>query len=347
MHQLTVMQLRNKRNLKGAVNNPYTHLLAQSLPPARVHTIYFDWKSAFSAKFDVLHVHWPEQIIRHPNRLVAAAKSILFLAFLLRIRVQRKALVRTVHNLNPHEPGSKLEQLVLNQVDKQTTLWIVLNSSTPTTPSAPTVTIQHGHYRDWYQEPNISDIIPGRLLAFGLIRAYKGIDNLIEAFKETRGNAFSLHICGRAESNKTKTDLETFSHSDPRIDLTLEFIPDDELSREIANAEFIVLPYREIHNSGVALLALSMNRPIIVRRSASTELLQKEFGADWVHLFDGDLSGATLTYAVDTLRATSRSLRVDMRNREWSLLATQLADAYDRAVRLAKRSKQRRASNSI
>lgn len=347
MHQLTVMQLRNKRSLKGAVNNPYTHLLVQSLPAERVHTIYFDWKSALSVHFDVLHVHWPEQIIRHPNRLVAAAKSILFLVFLLRIRIQRKAVVRTVHNLNPHESGSKLEQLVLKQVDKQTTLWIVLNRSTPTPSSAPTVTIQHGHYRDWYQEPSIDDIEPGRLLAFGLIRAYKGIDNLIEAFRETRGNAFSLHICGRADSTETKTSLENFSHGDSRINLTLDFLPDDELSHEIASAEFIVLPYREIHNSGVALLALSMNRPIIVRRSASTELLEQEFGTEWVYLFDGELSGSTLTAAVDTLRAITRNSRVNMANREWSLLATQLADAYDRAARIAKWPKQRRMTDSV
>jgi len=331
MQQLVVMQLRNKRNLKATVNNPYTNLLVSSLPEGRVRTTYFSWKTMLTERFDVLHVHWPEQIVRHPRPLVAQLKSAFFLLFLLRIRLQRKAIVRTVHNLAPHEAGSSLERIVLRQLDRQTTLWLVLNKSTPTADPDRTVVIEHGHYRDWYEEPPAEATVPGRLLAFGMIRAYKGIDDLVSAFRSTTDHSLSLHICGRPDGDETRVALAELADGDSRVKMTLEFIPDDVLGNEIAAAEAVVLPYREIHNSGVALLALSMNRPIIVRRSASTELLEQEFGTSWVHLFDSDLTGATLEHALTTLRAAQRPERVDMSSRDWTKLASQLAEAYDRA----------------
>lgn len=334
---IVVMQLRSARNVGKHVNNPYTELLVRTLPPERVTTRYFRWSGLLSDRFDVLHVHWPEQIVRHPRALVADLKAILFLVFLARIRAQHKAIVRTVHNIKPHEEGRILERLALRALDRATTLWIVLNEATVTPSTAKTVVIEHGHYRDWYEEPSAEATVSGRVLAFGMIRAYKGMDSLVSAFRELEDPDLTLHICGRPDSGQTTAALGRLARGDSRITLDLRFVPDADLAREIAESEVVVLPYREIHNSGVALLALSMNRPIIVRRSQSTELLRDEFGAEWVHLFEGDLTAATIAEAISTLRGTSRSARVEMASRDWSLLAERLATTYERAVRLAAR----------
>jgi beta-1,4-mannosyltransferase len=306
-----------------------------------VTTRYFRWKGILRDRFDVLHVHWPEQIIRHRKAPVAFLKSLVFLLFLTRIRVQRKAIVRTVHNLRPHEEGTRLERFVLRRLERATTLWIVLNDATPTPSPGTTVTIEHGHYRDWYEEPSKLDTVRGRVLAFGMIRAYKGMDDLVRAFREVDDSALSLHICGRPDSDETTRVLTDLAGDDGRILLNLAFVPDETLASEIAAAEVVVLPYREVHNSGVALLALSMNRPVVVRRSASTELLAEEFGAEWVHLFDGDLSGSTISSALSKLRAAPREERVDMTTRDWTLLSQQLAQAYERAVLLAEGARRR------
>ena len=56
----------------------------------------------------------------------------------------------------------------------------------------------------------------------------------------------------------------------------------------------VVLPYRNILNSGVALHSLARNKPILAPRTGSLPELQQTVGGDWVHLFDGDISAEGL-----------------------------------------------------
>lgn len=332
---IVVMQLRVESHVDKGVNNPYTQLVVDSLP-SYVTTRYFRWKGILTDRFDVLHAHWPEQIVRHANPAIGSAKALLFLLFLLRIKLQRTAVVRTVHNLRPHETGSRTERFVLRQLDRWTDLWIVLNEATPVPEGKPRAIIPHGHYRDWYSEPSPESVVRGRLLAFGMIRAYKGVDALVRAFRDCPHSDLSLHVCGRPDSEETVETLERLSAGDSRISLSLRFVPDEELAREIAAAEVVVLPYREIHNSGVALLALSMNRPIIVRQSETTKLLAEEFGPEWVYLYDEDLSAQTLERALAAVGRSARPRRVDMATRDWKKLGDALAESYRVAIGIAR-----------
>lgn len=331
---ITVMQALTDPRSGRPITNPYTRLLVESLDGAKVRTVFFRWSDFLTDRFDVLHVHWPEVFVRHPRRGVHYVKCLLLLAFLARIKLQKKAVVRTVHNLTPHEPGSKLEAFVLGRLDRATTVSIILNESTPTPADSQAVLVPHGHYRGWHPEAPAERTVPGRLLTFGLIRAYKGVDDLVRAFRATDDADLTLHISGKPDSAETTSLVTSESAADPRITLDLRYVPDDDLNNEIAESEAVVLPYREVHNSGAALLALSANRPVIMRRSASTELLQNEFGNEWVVLFDDALTAASLHRALENLRATKRSGRVDMSSREWPLLAAKTETAYRLALRL-------------
>jgi beta-1,4-mannosyltransferase len=333
--RLTVMQLLGDPAAGRKSANPYAALLVGSLDPDRVRTRYFRWKGMLTDDFDVLHVHWPEYFTRHAKSPVRAVKSLLLLAFLLRIRLQRKAIVRTAHNLAPHENGTWIERKVLALLDRWTTLWFVLNDATPV-PEDRKVLIPHGHYRDWYHAPESVTQVPGRMLTFGLIRAYKGVDDLLRAFRGCTDESLSLRICGRADSTATVDLLREVAAGDERIGLDLRFVPDDELAAEIAAAEIVVLPYREIHNSGAALLALSLNRPVLLRDSETTRMLSEEFGEAWVHRFSGELTAEVLEAGLTWLRGAERASQPDMSAREWDVLAEVLADAYGRAVRIAR-----------
>lgn len=334
---ITVMQVLAPPAPGREVSNPYTRLLVASMPSGRVKTVYFNWRSFLTDSFDVLHVHWPEVLIRHPRRVIRWLKSMLLLVFILRLRLQRKAIVRTVHNLKPHETGDAIERLTLRVLDRTTTMWLVLNEATPVPSEAPTALIPHGHYRDWYHEPSPDEVVRGRLLAFGLIRAYKGMDDLVESFIGLSDRELSLHIAGKPDSAETSRTLREKCDADHRISLDLRFIPDKDLIREIGQAEMVILPYREVHNSGVALLALSMNRPIILRSSSATQLLVDEFGEEWVVLFEGELTARTLERSIERTRSFARGSRVDMETRNWQRLASHTVDAYVRAVSLARR----------
>src|SRR5690606_20440538 len=92
----------------------------------------------------------PENSLRHPRRIARAVKTLLFALFLLRLRLQGKAVVRTVHNVQPHESGTRAERRLLARLESMTTLWIILNEKTATPDAGRTVLVPHGHYRDWY-----------------------------------------------------------------------------------------------------------------------------------------------------------------------------------------------------
>lgn len=320
------------------VDNPYTSLLIDSLPEDRVRTGYFRWSTSLVEGFDVLHVHWPENSLRHARGVGRAVKSVLFAAFLARLRVQRKAVVRTVHNLRPHESGSRIEQWLLGRLDALTTLWIVLNETTPTPDPARTVLVPHGHYRDWYTpDPRITPV-PGRLLTFGMIREYKGTDELVTAFQGTdAAGGLSLRIVGAPDGAATAERLRSLALADPRIALDLRFVAEQELADDISAAEAVVLPYRAMHNSGAALLALSLGRPVIVPSSPATELLVEEFGAQWVTTYTGALDAERLDELIARVRSGSREASgPDLSARDWPALGMLLAGTYERAAKLAR-----------
>jgi len=61
-------------------------------------------------------------------------------ALILLIRMRRIAIVRTIHNLRPHEAGHAAEDRVLDTLDRRTNLFIRLNPTTPAPDGFPTVT---------------------------------------------------------------------------------------------------------------------------------------------------------------------------------------------------------------
>jgi beta-1,4-mannosyltransferase len=326
-----------KQDPTKPVDNPYTSLLVESLPSDRVQTKYFRWSRCLVENFDVLHVHWPEYLARHSSRSGRAVKVALFTLFLLRIRLQRKAVIRTVHNLRPHEDGSGVERWLTAQLERTVTLWVVLNETTPTPDSSRTVLVPHGHFRDWYcPSPSITPT-EGHLVNFGALRPYKGTDELMTAFRGIPAHLkMSLTVCGNPRSEADRARLEELAAGDTHISLDARFVPDQQLADLIASSEMVVLPYRLMHNSSAALLALSLNRPVIIPSSPATELLVDEFGSEWVFTYSGSLETETLLALIELVRSRPRPPAVDMSEREWPGLAERLASAYERADQLAR-----------
>ncbi|TQJ29702.1 hypothetical protein [Microbacterium sp. SLBN-146] len=333
---LTVVHvLPDPEKYPGPVENPYTALVVKNLDPATIRSEYFQWTRVFWTRFDIVHFHWPEYMTRHRRKSLAFVKCMLLWAFILRARLTRSAVVRTVHNVRPHEQGTRLESIVQAALDRATTLWIVLNPTTVTTDAGRTRLIPHGHYRDWYTMPS-ETAMSGQVLTFGMQRSYKGTGALISAFRELDSAEQWLKVCGKPATEQDKRDLEHLAAGASTVSIDLRFLDDDELTREIARSEVIVLPYQGIHNSGAALLALSLNRPIVVPRSASTELLSVEFGQNWVHLYDGPLTASSLAESLAHVRGADREDELDMSSRDWDHLARQLEDAYIEAAALVK-----------
>ncbi len=312
---------------QGPQTNPYLTQLVASMPPD-VETVLWSWRVALWGRYDVVHLHWPEVLFRREDRLATWAHRTLFALLMLRVALTGVVIVRTLHNPTPHEAGSRIEGLLLSWCDRLTGLWIELNDSADPAPDRASVVIAHGHYRDSYDTSRLPEPIPGRLVYFGLLRRYKGVLNLVTTFGAVRDSDLSLRILGQPNSTQLKESITGASRADPRISTMLTYVPDEVLVREIGESELVVLPYARMHNSGAVLLALSLDRPVLVPESPTTIALDREVGPDWLLTYRGSLEPQHLLNALGRIRSARRGARPDLSARDWPGLGIQHRDAY-------------------
>jgi D-inositol-3-phosphate glycosyltransferase len=108
------------------------------------------------------------------------------------------------------------------------------------------------------------------LLFFGNIGPYKGLEFLVSAFQRVANNNpnYRLIIAGklRGGANEYFGDIQQMINSDrsrEQIIQRIQYIPDEETEIYFKAADVLVLPYKEVFQSGVLFLAYSFGLPVI------------------------------------------------------------------------------------
>ncbi|HWI06527.1 MAG TPA: glycosyltransferase family 4 protein [Solirubrobacteraceae bacterium] len=97
------------------------------------------------------------------------------------------------------------------------------------------------------------------VLFFGLLRPYKGIDVLLDAWRDVDADA-ELWIVGMP-----RMDIGALrAAAPPAVRWVPRFIADDEIAAYFRRADLVVLPYREIDQSGVLFSALAFGVPLVL-----------------------------------------------------------------------------------
>lgn len=306
------------------------------LAPDTVEFNYFNWARALLGRYDVLHVHWPEFLIRSRRMPVRVLKRTLFRLLLLRIRSLSIPVVRTQHNPAPHDQGDAEEERLLARLDTLVTTRVFLDAATVDARDGEiTRVISHGHYRDQFGNFQRNKPEAGRLLFFGRIEPYKRVPSLIDAFEGAARAGDELRIVGRPSLAAVREDIEkradSWARNDAGVVLRLEHVPDEDMVAEVTSAEAVVLPYREMNNSGVVLVALSLERPVIVPASPTNASIADEVGPGWVIQYEGEFDAAKLADCLAQVRGTSRS-EVNLSARDWNAVAGAYADAFHDAA---------------
>jgi glycosyltransferase involved in cell wall biosynthesis len=102
------------------------------------------------------------------------------------------------------------------------------------------------------------------VLFFGLVRPYKGVDLLVEAFAGTPGDAV-LVIAGmpRMPIAPLEQRARSLGIAD-RVRIVPRFVPDADVPAYFRRADVVALPYREIEQSGVLYTALAFGTPLLL-----------------------------------------------------------------------------------
>src|SRR5664280_855527 len=105
------------------------------------------------------------------------------------------------------------------------------------------------------------------LLFFGFIRAYKGLDLLIEAFsdKRLRSRNLKLIIAGEFyEDDTSYRDIVKKKNLESEVIFFDHFIRDKEVPVFFSVADLVVQPYRSATQSGVTQIAFYFEKPMLV-----------------------------------------------------------------------------------
>jgi len=141
----------------------------------------------------------------------------------------------------------------------------------------PVTIIPHGPY-DHYKQEDDQPTMPRReapenccnLLYFGVIRPYKGLEDLIQAFDaipETEIEKYWLTIVGETWEGWTlPEELISRSRYRQRITFVNRYVVDQEVGEFFSGADAVVLPYRRSSASGPLHIAMSYHLPIAVSR---------------------------------------------------------------------------------
>jgi glycosyltransferase involved in cell wall biosynthesis len=101
------------------------------------------------------------------------------------------------------------------------------------------------------------------LLFFGLIRPYKGLDVLIEAFAKL-DDSYRLIIAGETYAGRTELQRQLENHrGKDRILWIDKYIDDQDVPELFAVADVVVLPYRSATQSGITAMAFHFGIPVI------------------------------------------------------------------------------------
>ncbi len=180
-----------------------------------------------------------------------------------------------IHNLIPHEQrffDKWFNSFFLKRYDGFVVMSdSVKNDLLSSKPDAKYIQLNH----PWYDHFGVKiseteareklKISPSKktILFFGLIRDYKGLDLLIDAFSELNDD-YQLVIAGEVYSNlqKYKSQIAA-SKAKSRIYFFNQYIPDSEVQNYFSAADVCVLPYRSATQSGITATSFHFEVPII------------------------------------------------------------------------------------
>lgn len=327
-------------------SNPYVTQLLQGLEArVDVEVDSFTFRRLLTGRYDVFHVHWPDVLLRGSSPTKTLVRRVLVGGALVVLAVRRTVVVRTVHNVVAHEGHGRVEGWLVRGIDRRTRGWVHLNAWTPRQGPGPVVVILHGHYRDWYRGRPVPDPVPGRLLMLGQLRRYKGVQPLLAAMAAARSDV-SLRLVGHAADDTIVDLVRRAETADPRVTTALGRFSDDVVPTEIGRAQVVVLPYGSDGNSGAALLALSLRRPVLVPAGPVTDALAWEVGEAWVQRYAGDLTAAHLEAALDATDPLPPGAP-DLHRRDWASAVDAHVELYRTVISRARKGRRRRWSSPV
>lgn len=171
------------------------------------------------------------------------------------------------------------------------------------------------------------------VLCFGLVRRYKGVPVLVDAFERMPERArrdTRLLLVGEVwDDARDLVQRIADSPCADAITLVDEYVPDDQVAAYFSAADVVALPYLRASQSGVAQIALTFPcRLVVTRVGGLPEALGDDAGISWVEAGDADGLATSIAAAL----AAGPLAAPVAAGVTWSDTAKALAAAFRRAA---------------
>ena len=216
---------------------------------------------------------WEPDLVIISSWLSYFAPSLGYIARRLRKRCK---VISILHNVVPHEPrffDAPLTRYFLSGCTGNVTLCDeVAEDLKRLSPKALNITLFHpiyGHFGEKMPREEAEKALglkPGmrNLLFFGLIRDYKGLDILLDAFGKL-DSGYQLIVAGEPYGSFVKyRNIIDRSPAKDRIRLFTRYIKDSEVKVFFSASDLAVLPYRSATQSGISAIAYHFEVPMVV-----------------------------------------------------------------------------------
>ena len=175
---------------------------------------------------------------------------------------------------------------------------------------------------------------PLKLLIAGRLKAYKGLELLVESLDHLESGAIHIRVAGPASDPGA---LEPLQKAYPKVELQLGWLSDLEFIRNLTWADLVVLPYIEASQSGVIPLAYKCARPVIATPVGG---LPEQVQHGVTGLLASDVSASAIAGAIEAfladpglLKACSQgALRVATSSWSWAEIAPRFAEVLAEAA---------------
>jgi glycosyltransferase involved in cell wall biosynthesis len=333
---------------KNRRENPYNWLLFTALQKIGVEVKEFSvQRLLFGPRADILHIHWaPTSRIRGRSRRRVKRTTLELMLLLRAARLRNMKIIWTAHDIGAHDRQihADLEDSYWKRVSEYLDALISLSSAAldallnqyPALRSVPAFVTQHGHYRDAYPR-NVDRRAARNILGLhaeadvftfiGQLRPYKNLPALLREFRKLEDPLAVLIIAGMLKLDETRAEFDDLVAADSRVRVFGGFIEDDKMQLYLESADLVVLPYREILNSGSAILALSFDRPVLVPARGSMIELARDVGQGWVLAYEGKLTTKILADGMIAAKSR-RNEKASLSHLDWDRIARQTRDVY-------------------
>ena len=169
-------------------------------------------------------------------------------------------------------------------------------------------------------------------LFFGLIRDYKGLDMLLEAWARWQPEGRKLLVAGEFYASREKyiSLIEQLGLKD-RVVLHEGFIADEDVRYYFSASDCLVLPYRSATQSGVTQIAYNFSVPMLVTNVGGLpEIVPNErVGLVCEPTIDGILENLKRIYGDGVLSQLKANFAEERRRFSWEAMCDKLLEVYE------------------